>query len=262
MSCKAMHTEFFKKEHHSCYYYLEKSYRAHSVTAGTDIGFFSPRLAYILKGECTVVLPDGKTLECKENSVWYLPKNKPYKSFWHANGYIQFYAIEFDADFMSDKYTSFQSFENTDTLDLFNKLFESRMAGDSISALASFYLILEKIVPLLDAEENENVDSILPALNYLKENFALNIKVKDLANMCYMSESRFYQLFKKLTKISPIEYKNSIKLSHAVSSLRNGKTLEEICEQLNFASPAFLRRLIKKHFNKTPKEIKKEQISL
>jgi AraC-like DNA-binding protein len=63
-------------------------------------------------------------------------------------------------------------------------------------------------------------------------------------------------------KISPIEFKNSIKLSHAVNFLISGKSLEEICERLNFASPAFLRRLIKKRYNKTPKEIKKEKILL
>lgn len=254
------YTVYFSKEHHSCYFYLEKSYRPHDITAGTNVGFFSPRLAYLLKGECTVILPDGQSLECKEGSVWFIPKNKPYKSIWRANGYIEFYAIEFDVDFISDKYTSFQSFDNTNTLPLFEKLFKSRNENNQIATLSAFYSILESILPKLEESSYEHTDQILPALNYLSENYTQNIKVKDLAKMCFMSESQFYQLFKRTTKTTPIEYKNSIKLTHAVNYLRNGKTLEEICEKLNFTSPAFLRRLLKKHFNKTPKEIKKEQI--
>ena len=80
--------------------------------------------------------------------------------------------------------------------------------------------------------------------------------------MCSLSESGFYQLFKKVTKLSPIEYKNSVKLSHAVTMIKNGSTLEEICEKLNFTSPAFLRRLMKKHYKKTPREIKSEETSI
>ena len=262
MRQKFSYSEYFSKEHHSCYFYLEKSYRPHDVVAGTKVGFFSPRLAYLTKGECTVVLPDGKTLECKEGSVWFIPKNKPYKSIWRANGYIEFYAIEFDVDFISDKYTDFQSFEDTGTLPLFKKMFESRNENNFIATLSAFYSILEIILPKLKEQSLEKIDHILPALNYLNENYTHNIKVKDLAKMCFMSESRFYQTFKNTTKLTPIEYKNTIKLSHAINYLRNGKTLEEICEKLNFTSPAFLRRLIKKHFNKTPKEIKKEQILL
>ena len=84
-------------------------------------------------------------------------------------------------------------------------------------------------MPLLKKDDTKNIDSILPALNYLNENFTLPIKVDDLAKMCYMSKSTFYQKFKKITKTSPIEYKNAIKLSVARTLICDGLTLEEIC---------------------------------
>lgn len=253
-------TTSYPIERHLCNFFLEKVYRPEPSVSGMEYGFLMPRLAYILRGECTVELPNGESLECKEGSVWFIPKNKPYKSIWRSGDYIEFYAIEFDVDFISNLYTTFQSIDNTNTLCLFEELFNNKEKNDTIKTTISFYKILDKILPLLKKDEEKNLLHIMPALNYLNSNFASKVKVDELASMCFTSESRFYQLFKKLTSLSPIEYKNQIKLSHAVKMIKNGNTLEEICERLNFTSPSFLRRLIKAHFGKSPKEIKKEQI--
>ena len=255
-------TTSYPIERHLCNFFLEKVYRPEPSVSGMEYGFLMPRLAYILRGECTVVFPDGSQMECKEGSVWYLPKNKPYKSIWRSNDYIEFYAIEFELDNISDTCTTFQSLEDTDTLELWQELFLRQEKNDSLKTTISFYKIFDKILPLLKKDDNDEIKQILPALNYLNTNFIAKIKVNELAKMCYTSESRFYQLFKKITNLSPIEYKNQIKLSHAIKMIKNGKTLEEVCENLNFTSPSFLRRLIKSFFGKLPKEIKKEQIVL
>ena len=253
-------TTSYPIERHLCNFFLEKVYRPEPSVSGMEYGFLMPRLAYILRGECTVVFPDGSQMECKEGSVWYLPKNKPYKSIWRSNDYIEFYAIEFELDNISDTYTTFQSLEDTDTLELWQELFLRQEKNDSLKTTISFYKIFDKILPLLKKDDNDEIKQILPAIKFMNENVNAKIKVNDLARLCFMSESRFYDLFKKATKLSPIEYKNQIKLSHAINYIKKGKTLEKICEELNFTSPSFLRRLIKAHFNKSPKEIKKEQL--
>ena len=248
----------YPKKNHSCHYYLERVYRPFDHTSEVDGGFFFPRLAYMIKGECTVYTADGETLEVKENSVWFIPKFKPYKAIWRQNNGVEFYVVEFDSDFLSESYLNFDVINNSNTMPLFDKLFKSRINNDSISELKYLYAILDEILPFLKKDDAKNTDSILPALNYLNENFTLSIKVNDLAKMCFMSKSTFYQTFKKVTNTSPIEYKNAIKLSVAKTMICDGLTLEQICDKLNFASPAFLRRLIKKYYKKTPKELKKE----
>ena len=57
--------------------------------------------------------------------------------------------------------------------------------------------------------------------------------------------------------VSPIEYKNSLKIARAIELLQSGYTLEKICEQLNFSSSAFLRSMIKKYSGQTPRNLKK-----
>ena len=68
----------YPKKHHSCHYYLERVYRPFDHTSSKEVGFLFPRIAYMLKGECTIFTEDGETLECKENNVWFIPKNKIY----------------------------------------------------------------------------------------------------------------------------------------------------------------------------------------
>ena len=251
--------ELYPKKHHSCHYSLEKICKSSNYVTNIGTGFIFPRIAYLIKGECTITLPDGKSLDFKENDVWFIPKNKPYISSWRKNDVIEFYAIEFDADFLSELYTDFKIIKGTNALPLFDNLFESRKSNNFIAELKYFYAILDIILPSLKRAETLSTDSILPALNYLNANYSTNVKVEDLAKMCHMAQSTFYKTFKAITKTSPIEYKNAIKLTSAFTLIKKGFTLEQICEELNFTSPAFLRRLLKKFYKKTPTEIKNEQ---
>lgn len=79
-----------------------------------------------------------------------------------------------------------------------------------------------------------------------------------LAKKCFLSESRFYYLFKKTTGFSPVDYKNYMKINHAVNDLLTGATLEEICDTYSICSPSYFRRLLKKFTGKSTSELKKD----
>jgi AraC-like DNA-binding protein len=196
------------------------------------------------------------TLQIKQGDVWFIPQNLPYKSQWTPDEYIELYYFEFEADYISNDYHTPQVISGTNMGDLFIKLFDDYVSDNSFGTLCSFYRILELIVPKLEKQAHFPSEKILPALKYINENYSNTIKIESLANLCFLSPSRFYTIFKEVTGFSPIEYKNNIKLSHAVQLLRSGYTLENICEELSFSSPAFLRRLMKKHFGTLPKKIK------
>jgi AraC-like DNA-binding protein len=72
-----------------------------------------------------------------------------------------------------------------------------------------------------------------------------------------MSPSRFFEVFREAVGVSPIQYKNRIKLERAASPLLEGKTTEEVCGLLHFSSPTFMRRMMKKYLGLTPRDIKK-----
>ena len=140
----------------------------------------------------------------------------------------------------------------------FKKLKKATVENDEYTALSAIYSILATITPYLKETKQETPRSVLWAVERITENYKTDFKVADLAKNCYLSESRFYFLFKKATGFSPIDYKNYLKISHAVNALLDNMTLEDICEQFNFCSPAYFRRLLKKFTRKTPSEIKKD----
>lgn len=246
---------------HNCSFFAERTIFFTKRISHIDSGFTNPRIAYICKGSCLCSAYTGEKIELREGDVWFLPKSKPYASSWtlDSEGVVEFYFFEFDADFISFEYDTFQKIHMPSMLDAFAQLYEANLKGEKFRSISLFYEIIDKVVPCLKKSESEHYKMVIPALEYLYENYSEKIKIETLASLCALSQSRFHAVFKLAVGITPIEYKNGIKLSRAVEMIKNGNTLEVVCDELSFSSPAFLRRLIKKRFNLTPKEIRKTQ---
>lgn len=244
------------KQEHFCSFNVLLSKTSSNYATYQPFGFMSPRIAYINKGSCVMTKADGFTLTLSEGDVWFLPKNQAYSSKWTANEYVEFIYFEFETDFFSNEYTLFEKIENSGLKENFKNLYQHYVNQEKILALSEFYKILSTVTPMLTKKKHKNLDAIMPALNFIRSNYDKKIKVSTLAELCHLSQPRFYSLFKSLIKQSPIEYKNNLKIARAVELLQSGYSLERICEELNFSSPAFLRKLTKKFTGVTPKLLK------
>jgi YesN/AraC family two-component response regulator len=245
------------KQEHFCHFCVLHSRTNNDYSTEQPLGFLSPRIAYITKGSCVMTTPNGLSLTVNAGDVWYIPKNQPYSSVWTAEEYVEFYYFEFESDFFSTEYSFFQVIKDSDLLPHFIKLYENFKEQNRMNAVAEFYHILSDLSTKLKMANNEKVESILPALQYLHKNYKEHTKVSTLAKLCYLSESYFYSTFKNIMKQSPIEYKNNLKISRAIELLQSGYTLEKICDELNFSSTAFLRTMIIKYTGKSPRTLKK-----
>ena len=84
-----------------------------------------------------------------------------------------------------------------------------------------------------------------------------DVKIEYLADLCHLSPSRFFTVFKEEMGMTPTDYKNFQRASAAVALIiSTSLTLEQICERLNVCSPAYLRRILQKYAGTTPKKIK------
>lgn len=63
------------------------------------------------------------------------------------------------------------------------------------------------------------------SITWLKKNFASDFGIGDLAGISAMSESSFYEHFKKVTSMSPIQYRNLLRLQEARRLM-----VEEACD--------------------------------
>lgn len=95
---------------------------------------------------------------------------------------------------------------------------------------------------------------IKPALLELNEKYHANRSIDYYADLCGMSAPTFYRLFKEYTQMSPIEYRNNLRLQHAQTMLRSGEyTVSETAALCGFSNLSYFTRLYKKQFGRSPK---------
>ena len=87
---------------------------------------------------------------------------------------------------------------------------------------------------------------IYPALKMLEEHYNEQVLVGRLAEACTLSQSQLRRLFKKGTGMSPVEYKNHLRIKKAADMLLYSQaTVAEISQSLGFKNPFVFSRVTK-----------------
>lgn len=99
---------------------------------------------------------------------------------------------------------------------------------------------------------------IYNALKLIEEHYNEPISVSQLANASAMSQSQLRRLFQKETGMSPIEYKNHLRIKKASDMLLySGQTVTEISQCLGFKNPFVFSRVFKQEKGLSPSEFRK-----
>lgn len=215
-------------------------------------------------GSAVFTAQNGMKIELSEGEAIYIPKGQLYYSDWTGSPDICFYSISFDYLGQSGDahYYPLQKFSYSDKLLRLiteaYRLLNSQDEDDAYLAISRFYEIYPEIKASLSlARHNTSYLEIMGAVNYIEQNCTTDFAVGTLAKMCNMSESKFYASFKLGTGYSPTEYKNRVRVMRAEQMLtQNSCSIEYICEQLNFCSPAYFRRVFKQHTGMLPSQVK------
>lgn len=206
-------------------------------------------------GSFTFNLGDS-SLTAQAGDMLYLPQNSCYTDEIE-NG--DAYLINFENDRLSfDRPVRLISECKNKYQSLFDRIIDLRIRGESEFLVKSqFYLLLDNITKDMYSAENEN--PFLKNVKTLLESDE-NYSVKEIAKRCAISESGLRKLFKSTYGISPIEYKQKIKINKA-KFLLEGSTLSiaEISEQLGFYDAAYFTKAFKHHAGCTPTEYIKQK---
>lgn len=93
-----------------------------------------------------------------------------------------------------------------------------------------------------------------PALTEIIEFRNENKKVSYYAELCNISEPYFRKLFYEYTGMSPIDYRNDLRLTDAKNKLQSGEyNVSEAAYESGFTNLSFFIRLYKKKYGHTPK---------
>ena len=121
----------------------------------------------------------------------------------------------------------------------------------SLSLLAEFFTSMDKSL-----RRNEK-SRIAPALDHIERHYTEEIEIESLAQKCFVSQAHLFRLFKEEVGVSPIRYRNSLRIERAKALLRDGEcSVGEIASMLGFESIYYFSRVFKSLTGVSPLEYK------
>lgn len=101
-------------------------------------------------------------------------------------------------------------------------------------------------------EQRGEFQRISKAVKHIHENLDQPVSVDALAAMVHMGQTSFYENFKRVMHLSPLQYAKSVKLHHARLLINEGKKANEAGYLVGYNSPAQFSREYKRHFGFSP----------
>lgn len=96
---------------------------------------------------------------------------------------------------------------------------------------------------------------LVESVTWMRENYATEIAVKDLAKEVGMSVPSYHVHFKNLTGSSPMQYVKAMRLHEArLMIARRSGTIADVAASVGYVSPAQFSRDFRRHFGRTASE--------
>ena len=116
-----------------------------------------------------------------------------------------------------------------------------------ISRLLQLFSIIQKEAAQLDHSSDKQWKSVANAITHMNRYCESDLRLEDYAAMCCMSKYHFSRVFKQVTGVTPLDYRNGIRIESAKELLLNGfLSVSEISESLGYSSPAYFSDNFKK----------------
>ena len=211
--------------------------------------------AYMLRGHARIV-SEEKSIEISEGDLFYIPEELSYQSYWDSKDEISF--LSFGVHYFpeaADKKFSLHIIECSDTVKEKFKQVPIKEQLDS-NTVSLFYGAVSEVIELLDhSPKNAKKEIIERAARYIYDN--TDCSVSDIARPCNVSKSSLYYVFKS-QGVKPNELIQKMRCKRAEELLcSTDRSVQEISDMLGFSSTSYFRKVLHKHFAKTPLEIRK-----
>ena len=106
--------------------------------------------------------------------------------------------------------------------------------------------------------QNAAVSSIKKTIQYIQDNYRTPLTIDLLAETAGMSEGYFCRVFKQYTLKTPVQFINSVRLSHAADQLSNtNRRVLDIAMDCGFNSVSYFIEVFRASFGVTPSKYRK-----
>ncbi len=225
-------------------------------------------LIYILTGELDYCFSDGKKIKVKAGDIFLLKPTHSYKvtcssECLHYTVNFQIMPASIEGEMANkvltnnnipiiNQNTSINA--QTDSFEKICEIWSKKEHGYRTLAVSLTYkLLYDFILKQQILYRNDEYLKIVPAINILEKDWDKEITLISLANACNLSVSHFRHIFTQIFKVSPMEYKNSLRLLYAKDYLmREGFSIKQIAYKCGFYDANYFSRFFKKHTGVSP----------
>ena len=242
------------------------------VWKGDSVGHIGERdlFFWVLEGECFLRI-DSKSYIIRPGQLAILPKGK-LRAYTHASQRFSMYEMSFEATAnganlmemlgltddnyvvdIPDKNAMSLLFETSHRKELYkNPIYDVTWCANILSII--------RIYAEERGKKAVSKDSVFKkALEYMAENLTESVRIKDLADLCYMQPTYFVKRFHEAVGMSPLAYFNRMRIYKAMELLSGTDlSIEEIARRTGISDTSYFSRVFKKHCNITPTEYRKE----
>lgn len=255
-------------------YYVEKGMRLCGSHLHGEI-----ELLYIFSGCFGTKLADGREYIANPGDVVCINSNVVHATFAADAGDMSYGLIQFKADAFMKKSHSYDSYLSIvrgtmgKQIEIFRDceinhyckfLYDTVKESEPSRMLyltSGIYGIMASLYKYgFFSDESDGIDrkkikKLLPALEFISQNYKEDISLSDVCEKSGMSNYYFCRLFKNTLNIGFTDYLNAVRIYHAAEALsESDKSVLEVALDSGFSSVSYFNRVFKSIKNCSPSE--------
>ena len=217
----------------------------------------------LVSGEC-VYEWDGEAVKLSAGALIYLPKGSTHTVRAEERS-IEFYRINFtlsDADDGEEIILSKTPVLISESVPRNIIELSEELRRATLLPRGAGFKSLSMLAEILDYARGScgkiSGGRIGEAIEYVNDHYTEEIPISLLADKCFISVAHLFRLFKESVGMSPIDYKNSLRIRKAESLLTDPDlSIGEIAEMLGFENACYFSRIFKKRTGLSPIQFRK-----
>lgn len=224
-------------------------------------------ILYITEGEARFLEESGNELTADRGKLILIPKGHRYR-MQYIGEKTSFILVNFDTVSrcgepvaLSDRLEVLtKEVADKRVANILGKMKDCSLSEDSSTVFRLkelFYRLLSVIFEedmLIDTSKPKYAN-IIPGVTMLRKNYLENVAIPELASACNISVSSFRALFTECYGMSPIQYRNRLRIKRAKTLLADGGyTVAEVAAESGFYNVSYFIRFYKKTTGETPSE--------
>lgn len=133
--------------------------------------------------------------------------------------------------------------------------YQLKVRSDFLSMLIDIVNFLPAQTSAPEDSDKASTVSIIPALEYIKQNYMTSFSMDYLAELCGLSPTHFRRIFNLAMGRSPLEYLNTVRINKACYLLRSTEdSILNISEDVGFHSISSFNRYFSRMIGMSPRE--------